>query len=226
MAAVGSAVKKTIAAAVLLLCLAIMLGVLALGYLFAERQVAARVYRERLAEMTGQYEQLRERYNRAISRTAVTELVVEDGALTVRVRDADGTVREIPTPYDPSGEIYVDFVVLDGRLWIRRVFDARTPPSEALVIEPELAHIDWTGDEPGGVGELRHGKAVYRALAEGRWMVTVTGNGALGLGPAPAESVLESLPAIERFDEVLEEADRTVKSIGPGEVLGSLFGRN
>ena len=174
MARIGATLKKTASACIALAVLAILLALMLVGYLFFERQVAAEVYRDRLAEISGEYEQLRERYNTAISKTAVTELEVAGGVLTVRVRDAGGVIREIPTELDPSGEIYVDYVVLDGRLWIRRVFDANTPPAEALVIDPELADIEWP------TGELAHGKAVYRSLDEGRWMVTVTGNGSLG----------------------------------------------
>lgn len=220
MARIGATLKKTASACIALAVLAILLALMLVGYLFFERQVAAEVYRDRLAEISGEYEQLRERYNTAISKTAVTELEVAGGVLTVRVRDAGGVIREIPTELDPSGEIYVDYVVLDGRLWIRRVFDANTPPAEALVIDPELADIEWP------TGELAHGKAVYRSLDEGRWMVTVTGNGSLGLGPAPTEAVLESGPAVASFDAMLEEADTRVEAIGPGEVLGRLLGSN
>ena len=159
--------------------IALSLGVLALavsivGYRLLRAQVAASVYRERLEEVARAYDALRSRYNEAVRRTAVTELVVRDGRLSVRVRNAAGLIREIPTPYDPSGEIYVDFVALDGRLYIRRVFDARTPPSEGLTIDGSLAQIDW--DAPGA----DHGKAIYRRLGEGRWVISATGNGRSG----------------------------------------------
>src|SRR5690554_4211377 len=51
------------------------------------------------------YEQLRQTYNEAVAKTAVTELVVEDGTLCVTIRTAEGVDRTIPTPFDPSKEI-------------------------------------------------------------------------------------------------------------------------
>ena len=41
-----------------------------------EASLATDVYRERLAEMSTDYEVLREQYNRAVRRTAVTELSI------------------------------------------------------------------------------------------------------------------------------------------------------
>lgn len=52
------------------------------------------------------------------------------------------------------------------------------------MIDPVLERINWQA--PG----LAVGKAVYRRLDEGRWVVTVTGDGSLGLArqdePDPA----------------------------------------
>ena len=66
----------------------------------------------------------------------------------------------IPTALGPAAEIYVDYVVRDGRLWIRRVFDSETPPATAVVVDPALADIEWSAE-----GEA-YGKAAYRALGE------------------------------------------------------------
>mgnify|MGYP002622667383 CR=1 FL=1 len=130
---------------------------------------------EQLTELRTSFDALSRQYNEAVTRTAVTELHVRDGRLSVVVRTIDGDEKRIDTPYDPSGEIYVDYVVMRGRLWIRRVFDARTPPDQALVIDPSLGTLDWNDTD------LAHGKAVYRRLDEGAWIITVTGDGSLGL---------------------------------------------
>ncbi|GIK18711.1 MAG: hypothetical protein DYG93_09840 [Leptolyngbya sp. PLA2] len=190
-----------------------------LGYRFLRSQAEAAVYRDRLATLAEEYEGLRATYNEAVRRTAVTELVVRDGRLSVRVRTADGAIRETPTPYDPRGEVYVDYVVRDGRLWIRRVFDASTPPSRAVVIDPAFGEVAW------GDGEV--GKAVYRSLGEGRWVVSVTGGGSLGLVRAgDADEVeLSSAPAVRDYEPALREADAAARAIGLREVLSSAIGR-
>ena len=86
----------------------------------ANARLEANVYRVRLAALRDDFMLLRGRYESLIRETAVTELVVEDGALAVSIRTAEGELRRIETPYDPTAEIYVDYVVIDGRLWIRR----------------------------------------------------------------------------------------------------------
>ena len=53
-------------------------------------QRGSEVYRERLAAVASDYEELRGRFNEAVRRTAVTELVVENGALSVAIRNAGG----------------------------------------------------------------------------------------------------------------------------------------
>jgi hypothetical protein len=140
-----------------------------------EASLAADVYRKRLSELASDYEALLGRYNEAVRRTAVTELVVEDGKLTVVIRTAEGDLQALASPFDPTKEIYVDYVVHDGRLWIRRLFDEDTAPGEGMVIDPRFAEIDWD------LAGESHGKAAYRALGEGRWVVDVTGDGSLGL---------------------------------------------
>lgn len=199
---------------------ALVAGVLIVGYRVLRAEVAAGVYRERLEALAAEYETLRGRYNEAVRKTAVTELVVADGKLSVRVRNASGLVREIPTPYNPSGEIYVDYVVIDGRLFIRRVFDAQTPPALAMVVDPNLADIDW--DSP----DAAHGKAIYRRLGEGRWVVTATGAGALGLAKVEGEVDLSPPVEVKDYDELPEEIERQLKGIGVGEVWGHVFGKD
>ena len=159
------------------------------------------------------YESLRNTYNEAVRRSAVTELVVKDGAMSVRVSTPQGVVKEIPAPFDPKGEIYVDYVLIDGRLLIRRVFDSTTPPAKALVIDPGLGTIDW--DARGAA----HGTCVYRRLGEGRWVVSVSGDGALGLtksdsGPAS----LVNAPEIKSHEGIEAEAKDEIDRISAGDV--------
>ncbi|MFG0285070.1 MAG: hypothetical protein ACF8R7_11660 [Phycisphaerales bacterium JB039] len=195
-------------------------GALVAGLRAVRSDVAAEVYRTRLGEVAGEYNTLREQYNSAVARTAVTELLVEDGKLSVRVRTAAGAEKVIPAPFDPRGEIYVDYAVVDGRLWIRRVFDARTAPAEGLVIDPALAELDFAA--PG----VRVGKAVYRTLGEGRWVISVTGDGSLGLTHAgsAAPAPLTPAPEVREFDEIDEEAKREADQVGVLDALKALFG--
>ena len=182
----------------------------------AEREI----YRDRLAALTATYDDLADRYNTAVRRTAMTELVVENGALSVVVQSAAGRITDITTPYDPASEIYVDYAIIGGRVWIRRIFDEHTAPSDAMLIDPALANIDW--DEASN----EVGKAIYRSLDEGRWIVTVAGNGGLGLRKAdPGEEIaLGPAPAITDFDEVDAEAARTSGDIDWRDLLARVLG--
>ncbi len=195
--------------------LAVLCGAGVLGYRYVRADIAAEVYRERLEALSADYAALRDGYNQLAQRTAITELVVENGTLGVRVRSALGVLKEIETPFDPDNEVYVDFVVLDGRVWIRRVFDAKTPPSEAMVIDPGLAWIDWNA--PGAA----YGKAVYRRLDEGSWVVSVSGAGVLGLAKADDSLTLEHAPAIRDMTPIDEQPEPGT-GVGMGEVLRRL----
>jgi len=180
-------------------------------------QLSDEVLRRRLDLLAADYEALHERYEAVIARTAVTELHVAEGRLSVRVRDLEGEVHEIPTPYDPTKEIYVDYAVVDGRLFVRRVFAEDVPPREGVLVDPALLAIDWDAES------ATHGKAAYRTLSEGRWIVTVTGGGALGLAPAPAEPVrLSPPPRLRRFEPVESRVDERLAEIRPGEVWQAL----
>ncbi len=190
------------------------------GYRLLEANLKADIYRDRLIALESDFDQLRDTYNKAVRRTAVTELVVDEGKLCVSIRNTEGEVKSIPTPFDPSGEIYVDYVVLDGRLWMRRVFDAKTPPSQGVVIDPKLAEVDW--ESQGAT----HGKAVYRQLSEGRWVVSVTGDGSLGLarsmGNDPVD--LSSSPDVRDYEPITEQAQTEVDRIGISDVMKRLVG--
>lgn len=189
-----------------------------LGYRFVRADLAAHVYKDRLAALAQDYESLRHTYNDAVKRAAVTELIVKDNKLSLRVRGPAGVLRDIPTAFDPSGEVYIDYVVIDQRLWIRRVFDSKTPPGAALVIDPELKDVNW------GDPALGHGKAVYRRLDEGRWVVSVSGDGSLGLTRAKGDVDLKEAPRIKDYSTVEIEATSQADQIGPGEVWNWLFG--
>ncbi|MBW2286446.1 MAG: hypothetical protein JRG80_02505 [Deltaproteobacteria bacterium] len=183
-----------------------------------EASLAADVYRERLMELSADYEQLRGRYDEAVRRTAVTELVVADGKLSVVIRTAEGELKSFESPFDPSREIYVDYVVRDGRLWIRRLFDDRTPPGEGMSIDPRLIDVDW---ETVGEG---YGKAAYRALGEGRWVVEVTGDGSLGLARRDPEEVVELAPPppVREYEPVAETVESVLGSIRASEAFRAL----
>jgi hypothetical protein len=188
------------------------------GYRLLLSGIEVDVYRERLGELERDYTFLRDQYNQAVRRTAVTELVVRDGALSVSIRTAEGELQTLDTPFDPSREIYVDYVIVDGRLWIRRVFDAGTAPGEGLVIDPALASVDWDA------ADVAHGKAAYRPLGEGRWVVTVTGDGSLGLARREerARVELSGPPPIRRYEPVDTQVRAALRQLTPGEVLRSL----
>lgn len=206
----------------LLVALSAVLAVAGLaGYQLLRTGLAADVYRARLEETVQDYEALRGQYNQAVRRTAVTELVVEDGRLSVVVRDAGGNLQTTPTPFDPAREIYVDFVVVDGRLWIRRVFDDRTPPEQGVLIDPALAQIDWSDERAA------HGKAAYRALGPGRWVVSVTGDGSLGLTQAIEGDTTElsAPPPIRSYPPIEEALDGALRDLDAAEVLDALLER-
>ncbi len=207
-----------------LVCLSLVLlaGVAsALGYRLVRADVRASLYEERIAQLAADFDGLREHYNAAVRKTAITELYVNRGTLCVRVRTAEGVVRTIDTPFDPTGEVYVDYVVQGGRVWIRRVFDERTAPADAVVIDPAIDGVDWA--DPNA----KVGKAVYRALDEGRWIVTVTGDGALGLARAGDESERSELtqaPEVRDFEELDRQVDRELRQTTLRDIWVALVG--
>lgn len=195
---------------------------LATAYSVARSQLAAAVYLERLEVLAQDYENLRDQFNTAVRRTAVTELLVAGNRLSVHIRTADGTTKTISTPFDPRGEIYVDYAVVDGRLWLRRIFDAQTPPSQAMVIDPSFETVDWENTS------ARYGKAIYRSLSTGRWIVSVTGDGSLGLeqvNPADGsgERPLVFAPEVQDFETIEEQVQQRIGRIGWRDVLRRVF---
>lgn len=202
-----------------LLLLLVLLGASGFAaFRLLEASIAAEVYRGRLAELSSDYASLLDQYNEAVRRTAVSELRVEDGRLTVVIRTAEGQLQELATPFDPRKEIYVDYVVLDGRLWIRRIFDEDTPPGEGLIVDPRFVHVDWK------MASASHGKAAYRSLEEGRWIVDVTGDGSLGLARRePHEAVLLSRPPpVREYPPIERAVEARLGRVRVGEALEAL----
>lgn len=190
-----------------------------IGLRFAKADAANAVYKSRLQDLSGEYESLRAQYNTAVRQTAVTELVVEGRRVSVQVRTIEGAVETIETDADAGNEIYVDFALIEGRLWIRRVFDADTPPSRATLINPALASIDW--DRQGALV----GQAVYRQLGEGRWVVNTSGDGALALTRVPEDQIvnLAPPPEIGDFDEVQSEVREQVEKVSWRDIFASVM---
>jgi len=205
------------------LLLAIFGGLLFGAYWWARARITAGIYQSRLQGLAGEHQRLQDLYNQVVRKTAVTELAVQGSRLTVVVCTAAGDVKTVETPFDPAGEVYVDFVILDGRLWIRRVFDSRTPPEQGVLIDPSLGSIDWHD------ARSRYGKAVYRQLTDGRWVVTVTGDGSLGLVRKDATTAalrLSPPPRVQDYAEIRREIDAQLRQITILDVLRWLiFGR-
>ena len=180
------------------------------GFFWLREEVTSKIYRTKLEAMAAEYADLADRYNHAVRQSAITELEVTASSVTVLIRTMDGEIKRIPTPYDPTEEIYVDYLVGNGRIWIRRVFDDSTPPENGLVIDPVWESVDWKKSD------LNFGKAVYRSLEPGIWSIQVSGNGALSLEPAPASrtDLLTTAPPIRSFEEIQLSLDQEVQAIG------------
>lgn len=190
-----------------------------IGLKVARAEAASNVYQDRLRDLSTEYESLRSHYNQAVRQTAITELVVKDRKITVQVRTIEGDQEIIETSCNADKEIYVDFALINGRLWIRRVFDADTPPSQATIINPKLANVDW--DSEGALV----GQAVYRQLGEGRWIVNAAGDGALALTKVPEDQIvnLSPPPEIKSYTEVQSEVDHEIDKVTWRDVLASVF---
>ncbi|MEM7680364.1 MAG: hypothetical protein AAF288_00255 [Planctomycetota bacterium] len=206
---------------VLTLTVALPVGaMLGLGlYKGGRSAVEAEVYRDRLVEMNQRYGDLAERYTRVVKRSAVTELDVTPDSVEVVFRTPQGELSRAQTPYRAGDEVYVDFALVDGRLMIRRVFENRTAPADGVVLDEKLRELDWDG------GAVRQGLAVSRELTEGRWAVTVTGNGALELGRlGPLDDpALAAAPFVEPGEPLDEDPRVEIDSIGFFEVLRRLL---
>lgn len=210
-------VQSTVTAAAVL----VTVGVIGfIGMRFARADAANEVYQSRLRDLSTEYESLRSHYNQAVRQTAITELVVKDRKVTVQVRTIEGTQETIETSCNADKEIYVDFALIEGRLWIRRVFDADTPPSRATLINPKLANVDWNAD-----GALV-GQAVYRQLDEGRWIVNAAGDGALALTKVDEDQLitLSPPPQINAYEEVQSQIDERLDKVSWRDMFAAVLG--
>ena len=210
--------KPTLFNTAVLLIASVFLAVAGVvGYKWAKASMAKDIYRDRLVQAQQDYQDLAQQYNQAITPRPVTELLVTDGQVCVVVRKGQETV-EVPTPFNGyTSEIFVDYAYIDGRLLIRRVFDENTAASspQAVVIDPELVDVAW--DAPGA----EHGKIIYRnRMSDGRWVITVTGDGSLGLKKVADDAAieLEDRPVLREFAPVQEQADHDAEAIGIGDV--------
>eukprot|EP00752_Nemacystus_decipiens_P013530 g11988.t1 len=197
----------------------VALGIAALlGYQWAKSSVAQEIYRDRLTRLQSDYKALAEQYNQAITPRPVTELLVEDGTVCVIVRKGDGELVLVPTTFNAwEDELFVDYALVDGRLLIRRVFDEHTAArsDRAVVIDPDLVEVDW--EDPA----IPFGKAIYRSrMADGRWVISVTGDGSLGLKQIGDDTAvtLTAQPEVKKYEPVDERADEAVDRIGVGDV--------
>ncbi|MCA9519896.1 MAG: hypothetical protein KC609_02945, partial [Myxococcales bacterium] len=70
-----------------------------------------------------------------------------------------------------------------------------------------------------------HGKAAYRALEPGRWVVDVTGDGSLGLARRDDEGPVRLAPAppVRDFEPIEDEVGERLGSIRPGEAIDALM---
>ncbi|MFI4862534.1 MAG: hypothetical protein ACIAXF_17855 [Phycisphaerales bacterium JB063] len=189
------------------------------GYQWARASVAKDVYRDRLSTVQQEYAQLADQYNQAVTPKPVTELLVRDGEISVIIREGDGTTRTIETPYLADREVFVDYALIDGRLLIRRIFDENTAPSYATMIDADLVNVDW--DDEAAL----FGKAIYRRLDDGRWVISVTGDGSLGLKRLEPgeEAELTHRPGVQEFAPVTPPTQDDIEAIGFREVWRELF---
>lgn len=196
----------------------IALGIaLTAGYQWAKASVAQDIYRDRLTSLQADYQQLAKQYNQAITPRPVTELLVEDQKVCVLVRKGNGELVRVPTPFNGwQNDVYVDYVLADGRLLIRRVFEIKNgqDTSKPVQVDSDLVEVQWGDAVP-------FGKAIYRSkMQDGRWVVSVTGDGSLTLkrigDDEPVE--LETQPKVNEYDPIDERADEAVQRIGVGDV--------
>lgn len=195
---------------------------LLLGYKFARTSIAADYYRDRLREELAKAEAMRQTFNEVVKKTVITELLVnEDDSVCVVFVAADNTERVVNTPFKKGAEMNVDFIRReDGRLFLRRIYDENTKPKEALFIDPDLQTVDWK--------PATRGNTTYTQLNQtGRWIVTVSGGGALELTKADDKikrEPLKPLPTIKEYAVIEKEISAKVEEIGFTDVMQALFG--
>ena len=206
----------------------VFVGVLALavllGYNFVRSNIAADFYRDRLREEVKKHEALRQTFNEVVRKTVVTELVVnDDDSVCVVFIDGNNQEKVVPTKFKKGAVVYVDFMVNDGKLFLRRLFDHKTAPADGLVIDPLAQTVNEDESE-----REEFGSAPYARLNQkGRWVVNATQNGALELkkadDSAPRRPIVRDLP-VRDYKEIEKEINTQVDEIGPKDVWQSLIG--
>ena len=184
-------------------------AILVCGFFWLREEVTSQIYRQKLQSLASEYSALADRYNHAVRQSAITELEVTETSVSVLIRTIDGTIRRIDTPFNPKKEIFIDYIVGNGRIWIRRLFDQSTPPESGLVIDPVWQKVDWQDNG------LKYGKVIYRSLSPGVWSIQVSGNGSLNLEPSATShpDALVASPEIRSFEEIQLSIDQEVQSI-------------
>jgi putative NADH-flavin reductase len=83
-----------------------------------------------------------------------------------------------------------------------------------------VLEVDW--NDP----QISVGKAVYRELTDGRWVVSVTGDGSLGLALADDEESLDlpPMPDVKEYEAIAQETQRLAEAISVGDVFDWVFG--
>lgn len=191
----------------------------ALGYQWARASVAQDIYRDRLVMLQDEYRALAEQYNQAVTPRPVTELLVEDGRVCVIVRKGEELIR-VPTDFDVrKNEVYVDYILADQRLLIRRVFEFHptraVPPDKVVYVDKDLLEVDWDPQR------VPFGKSLsFSRREDGRYIISVTGDGSLGLKQVAEDEpvALQTRPSVKEFDPIDERARQDVEAIGFGDV--------
>jgi hypothetical protein len=203
--------------------LVVLVGALLAALQWTRSEALTELYAERLEALADEYGDLRSQYNDAVARAAITELVVRpDYRVEVVVRSGAHRLKTIETPFDARNELHVDYVVLDNRLFIRRLYDDQTPPQDGLLIDPRLEHLDWSDPK------LKRGLTIYRgSLEPGRWVVTTSGNGALDLTrrDGPDDTGLVYAPPVQEFDQLREAIEERHRRVGLTDLLAAAWRR-
>lgn len=197
--------------------LAVPLGYVALR--LGQSKVESQIYKQRLIELGEDYEDLRHRHNSAVRQTAVTELLVTEEQVDVVIRTAEGELSRVPTPYRAGDVVNVDYLVLDGRLQVRRVYNEQTPPRDGVLIDPDQAYFDWD------TAADAFGTVIYKRLSPGRWIVSVSGNGALGLAEVDEQTAVTLVPAphVKQYEPIEEALRRRLDEFGVVDVVRQWF---
>lgn len=211
---------RRVVTSVAVVCFLLMLtGVTMVGLRFAKAAVAGDVYLKRLQQLEQDYGTLQERYNSAVRAAALTELRVNETSAQLWVRGSDGAVHHFQTPYKAGDVVNFEYVVWHGRVLIYGVYDRNTSPNDGTRIDPEQRLIDWSdASEP-------YTLAIGRKLTPGRWVVRMSGNGALTLAQADEQELveLEAPPSLERYDPIEREIEDATREVGLGEVFRRLL---